>query len=225
MSQELKMTGMVLLAAPYGEYDRRVILLTKEAGKITAFARGARRPTSSLLAATGAFNFGTFSLFEGRTAYTLAGAEIRNYFTELKSDLDGSCYGSYFMELAGYYGRENLDASEMINLLYASLRALENPMIPDILVRYIFEIRLMVINGEFPQDIARDPSLLESTRYTMQFIISTPIRSLYSFRVTDEVLSEIIRVQDRIRQRLVDTKMKSLEILEMMTGGALQKNG
>ncbi len=218
MSQELKMTGMVLLAAPYGEYDRRVILLTKESGKITAFARGARRPTSTLLAATGAFNFGTFSLFEGRTAYTLAGADIRNYFTDLKSDLDGSCYGSYFMEFAGYYGRENLDASMMINLLYASLRALENPLIPDVLVRYIFEIRMMVINGEFPQDVAWDASLLESTRYTMQFILSAPLKNLYSFTVSEEVLREIIQVQDRIRSRLIDTKMKSLEILEMMTG-------
>ena len=217
MSQELKMTGMVLLAAPYGEYDRRVILLTKECGKITAFARGARRPTSSLLAATGAFNFGTFTLFEGRTAYTLASADIRNYFTQLKSDLDGSCYGSYFMEFAGYYGRENLDASVMINLLYASLRALENPLIPDVLVRYIFEIRMMVITGEFPQDAARDPDLLESTRYTLQFIISAPLKNLYSFTVKEEVLAQIIRIQDRIRERSIDAKMKSLEILKAMT--------
>ena len=218
MSQELKMTGMVLLAVPYGEYDRRVVLLTKESGKITAFARGARRPTSSLLAATGAFNFGTFTLFEGRTAYTLASADIRNYFSGLKADLDGSCYGSYFMEFASYYGRENLDASEMINLLYASLRALENPLIPDVLVRYIYEIRMMVINGEFPQDAAWDPSLLESARYALQFIISAPLKNLYSFTVTDQVLDQIIRVQDKIRERLIDTRMKSLEILEMMTG-------
>ena len=216
MSQELKMTGMVLLAAPSGEYDRRVILLTKECGKITAFARGARKPTSTLLAATGAFNFGVFSLFPGRTAYTLASADIRNYFTALKGDLDGSFYGSYFMEFAGYYGRENLDASAMINLLYVSLKALENPLIPDLLVRYIFEIRLMMINGEFPQDVAQDASLLESTRYTLQFILSSPIRSLYSFNVTEPVLKEIIRVQDPIRSRLIDTRMKSLDILESM---------
>lgn len=216
MSQGIRLTGMVLSAAPSGEYDKRVVLLTKERGKITAFARGARKPNSVLLAAASPFSFGIFTLYEGRSAYTLVQADISNYFSALKSDFAGVYYGFYFMEFADYYGRENLDASMMLNLLYASLRALENPNLPNELVRCVFEVKLMVINGEFPQDVIYDPSLQETTRFAFQYVIQAPIRKLYTFVVKSEVLREMKQRQKQIREKLIDRRMKSLEILEDM---------
>ena len=48
MQESLYVTGIVLKQTPFGEYDRRVCLLTREKGKITAFARGARKPGNRL---------------------------------------------------------------------------------------------------------------------------------------------------------------------------------
>lgn len=216
MSEPLKVTGMVLSALPAGEYDKRTVLLTRERGKITAFARGARRQNSSLLAAATPFSFGVFTVYEGRSAYTLGKADISNYFMEVKEDYAAACYGCYFMELASYYTRENLDGSQMLNLLYVTLRALTNPRLDNELVRFVFEMKAMVLNGEYPWDAAEDPSLSESARYALSFVLRAPIQKLYTFTVTPEVLGELRRVQDHQNRLRIDVRLKSLDILRDM---------
>ena len=150
MGQNLVVTGMVLNAMPIGDYDKRITLLTKERGKITAFARGARKPNSQFLAATNPFSFGEFELFEGRSTYTVAKVSIQNYFRELAADFDAAYYGFYFLEFADYYCQENNDEKEMLKLLYQTLRALESPALSNRLVKCIYELRALTINGEAP---------------------------------------------------------------------------
>lgn len=148
MRDTVTVTGMILTASPVREYDKRIELLTKEYGRISAFAQGARKPNSVLSASTIPFTFGTFRLYPGRNAYQLKSAEIKNYFLEITEDFDVLCYASYFGELARYFTRENVEASQELTLLYISLRALTRGLVSRPLIRVIYEMRLMQIEGE-----------------------------------------------------------------------------
>lgn len=221
MPEEIKVTGMVLSAAPSMEYDRRIVLLSREKGKITAFAHGARKPTSRFLAATAPLSFGRFTLYAGRTAYTLRETEITNYFRELKKDFRGMCYGSYFLEAADYFSGENLDATDLLHLLYVSLLALSDPRLENELVRSIFEMKAMLIDGVYPYEAAEDPSLRESTRYALSYVMQAPIRRLYSFTLKPEILDEFRSVQERMMKEYVGHEFRSMGIIRSLLQGGL----
>ena len=240
----ITVTGMVLISAPIGEYDRRVVILTKERGKISAFARSARKPNSALLGVTSPFSFGEFTLYEGRTSYTLVSASISNYFSELRMDVEGAYYGFYFTDLANYYAREANDETELLKLIYQTLRALGNVHIPNPLIRRIYELKIITINGEGPQvfeciscgdrereklfsvrrgglvcrecagQISDGVKLLPSTLYTLRYIVSSPVEKLYTFVVKEEVMKELDILVESYMKEYLGKRFKSLEILE-----------
>ena len=237
-----RVTGIVLSSMAIGENDKRVVILTAELGRISAFARGARRQRSPLSAPTEPFTFGTFYIYRGRESYTLESAEAKKYFSELRRDYDNICMGMYFCEIADYFTREGNPAREEINLLYISLLALNKDQIPNALIRRIFEFRFMLVEGEYPRMfdcikcgkkenlssflfkeewmVCKDCQkkgegiILSSTAvYTLQRILSSPLENLYSFNVSPKVLEEIEEIVDKYFKSHTDRKFKSLTAL------------
>lgn len=207
--------GMIIETSPVNDYDRRLVILSKERGKITAFAKGVRRVNSKMMAATNPFCFGTFKMYEGKNAYTVIDVEVENYFEPLRTDFEGAFLGMYFLEFASYYTRENNDESEMLKLLYQSIRAITKENINNRLVRSVFEIKVIAINGEFP-GLPKDSKLLDTTVYTINYILESSIGKLYSFSVPDTVLDELAKMSDMYRRRCVDHHFKSLETLDFL---------
>ncbi|MEG1901157.1 MAG: DNA repair protein RecO [Clostridium sp.] len=214
MRELIKTTGIVLSASSVSDYDKRLVILTRERGKITAFAKGAKRPGSLLLAPCRPFAFGVFSLSEGRDAYSLYGAEIENYFADLGKNMESACYASYFNEFSDYYEREGIDGSEMIKLLYQSYRVLIKSIIPKKLVRRIFELKAMTINGEYSETPRR--TISDSARYAWEYVVFSSMEKLYTFTLTEEVLEEFAQCVEDNKRHYIDKNFHSLEILETL---------
>lgn len=272
MTESITVTGMILSAQPMGEYDRRIVLLTKEKGKISAFAKGVRRPTAMLAGCSQPFVFGKFTLYEGRSSYTLQAVEAENFFAELRNDLEAVYYGVYFCEFAEAVTREGLPAKEELKVLYRSLGALLKKSIGSELVRAIFELKMLSVGGISPQvyecvkcrkkedlvwfsaksggcickacaDKLWENELCQpeqtgmtsggdtgaglavgehylpmegSTLYTMQYILATPIESLYTFTVSEDVLRQLKKILKEFLDLHIGRKFKSLEMLELL---------
>ncbi len=213
MSDLLEVSGIVLSAFPSSDNDKRVIILTAERGKITAFARGAKRVNSRLMAATNCLCMGEFKVYEGRSAYTLDEAHITRYFDELRSDFEGAMYGMYFADVADYYCQENNDERDMLNLLYVALCALLKPQIPNRLVQDLFEMKTLVIQGEFP-GVTMERELLPATEKAIRYCMEAPLERLFTFSLPEEVIDQLDRECGIYRRDFIGHHFKSLDILQ-----------
>lgn len=218
----ISVSGIVLSSMPLSEYDRRLEILTGEFGRISVFARGARKPSSDLVACSRVFACGRFELFQGKTSYTLKSAKISNYYTGLSKDLDLTYYGFYFLEVCRYFSRENVEAFDMLRLLTLSLKALESESFNNRLVRSVFELKMLDLNGICPaadriidQDsrYSTGKVLSQSAAYTVRYVLGSPIDKLFTFKLSDEVLNEFAEVTDHLMSVSVDRKFRSLENL------------
>ena len=242
MGQTCILTGMILKAAPAGEYDKRITLLTREHGKVTVFARGARRPKSSMQAATNLFCFGKFEAYEGRDAFTVVRADIQEYFRDLYTDPDRMYYGCYFLELADYFTQPYSDGTQQLKLLYQTVRALGVRSLEPRLVRRIYELKTLVFYGVSPQVFScvkcgkkealtwfyienrgtlcsacagrpGEIALDDASLYTLQYIISSSFAKLYTFRVTEPVYRTVSEVIGRYLKLYVDRELKTISFL------------
>ena len=213
MRETVELSGVILYAQNIGEYDKRLVILTRERGKITVFAHGVRRPKSRLMAAANPFVFAVFTLYEGRDAYSLQGAEVAEYFTELASKMPGVFYGYYFLELADYYGREGLEASAEVNLLFVTLRAILKEQMPMPLVRAVYELRMLSESGEYaPPESKGNRS--ETVYYAMHFVTSRSLKELYAFSLAPGAEEEFVSEVSKEMRKAVDKRFKSLAVIE-----------
>ena len=101
----------------------------------------------------------------------------------------------------------------MLKLVYQSLRAVLHKGISNRLIRCIFEMKAMVVNGEFP-GMPVEGVWDESTAYTVSYIMNSSIEKLYTFTVKENVLAELRVIADDYRRRYLDRTFKSLEIVD-----------
>lgn len=146
----LKIKGIVIKEVNVGEADKIVTLLTKPKGKITAIAKGARRPRSGFVAGTQFLSYSDLMLFGGKDMFSLNSCEVIEPFYEIRNDIEKLTYAAHFAELTSDTIQENQPAGKVLQLFLNTLHMLSKTQKQPELLARIFELRLLSITGYAP---------------------------------------------------------------------------
>lgn len=91
--------GIVLKTQDYGETNKIVTIFSKQIGKISAIARGAKKAKSRMAAVSQVFIHGEFQLFIGKGLGTMQQGQINQSFRHIGADIEKTAYAAYITEL------------------------------------------------------------------------------------------------------------------------------
>lgn len=119
--KESKVRGLIIREAPMGDKDKRLVMLTREMGKISLIAKGALSPKSKWGAATQLFCYGDYILSKGQTFYYIKEVQLIESFFPIRQSLERLAYSTLMVEVAETL---ILDGQENQNLMRLLLRGL-----------------------------------------------------------------------------------------------------
>lgn len=148
--------GLILTEQTIGENDKLVTVLTRSNGIIRCFVKGAKLLKGRRCTATQSLSYSRLSIFSGRDKYIIDEAEPIELFFNLRTDIEKLALGQYFCEIAMYVVPENSPADEYLSLILNSLFVLSNNKYPDLMIKAVYEMRLLAIAGYMPDLVCCD---------------------------------------------------------------------
>ena len=142
--------ALVLKSVPLGEADLLVTLFSREAGKVRAVAKGARRSTAKLVGHLEPLTVTRLALSRGRSLDVVSQAETLENFTSLKTDLAAVSRGLQVAELVDGFGSESSPNEPLYQLALSTLSAIGQAPGDDLPLLH-FQLHLLAVSGLLPE--------------------------------------------------------------------------
>ncbi len=150
VERTLRVEAVVLRHSDWGEADRLLSLYTREAGKLRAIAKGARRLRSRKAGHLQPFTQVKLLLARGRDLWIVTQAETVSAYLNLREDLERIGQSSYVIELLDRFTYEEGANRLLYSLLCDTLQRLDEGQPPFSVLRY-YEMRLLDLLGFRPE--------------------------------------------------------------------------
>lgn len=144
----LRTYGIVLSRKNYGEADRILRIYTKDLGKVSALAKGVRRPRSRKGGHVEIGNLCKFFIAKGRNLDLVTEVELKKAFGIDKFTEDKANKIYHLLELVDLLTEEKQKNPEVFNLLFSFLKKIEKKDNFS-LISSVFKVRLLKNLGFF----------------------------------------------------------------------------
>lgn len=220
MSKKIKIRGIIIKESPVGESDKYLTIFTKDRGKITIRARGAKNAKSKFLTAQ-MFSYCDFVCFHGGTGtgfLSLTQVELIESFYNLRIDYDRLMIAYDIAKIIDKYMAGSLDdvtdpidSSFILLLLIKSFLVLSKNKIDKELIYNIFRIKFLQILGLAPHadnglvHTEYDNIKINNTlQYAINYILTQSIDTVFNFNIDESALTHL--------SKICDVLVKSLDI-------------
>ncbi len=146
--------GIVLRETPIGDYDKIMTVLTREHGKISVYATGAKRLKSPLFAAAQLFSYAEYTISKGKSSYYMRAGDLIESFYRVREDLVGIALATYIADIAADVAIEDEPEEALMRLVLNSFHAIAMRQKPYEQIKGVFELRAASIAGFLPDLVA-----------------------------------------------------------------------
>lgn len=243
MTKETVTSGMIIKETKVGEGNKIFTILTSDCGKIQASGAGVRSFKSKISSGCSLFCYSDFKLRQGksRDILNIVSAEKKMDFFGLRYDIEKLALANYIADLSNRITVSNGDCGEILRLLLNTVYYIQKNDF-DKRVKPVFELRLMAEAG-FAPDVSAcskcgstdnltyfsvDGSCVEcsccqhmsniskGTLETMIHTIGAPLKNLFGFIISDEVLQQFTNIAEQYVIHQIGSVPKSLIYLKSL---------
>jgi DNA repair protein RecO (recombination protein O) len=143
--------GLVIRETPVGDFDKMLTVLTAEHGKISVFARGAKKIKSPYFVCTHMFCYSEFVLRKTTDIFYINDCSLIEGFFDIRSTLEGSALAGYIADVARDISTEHTDETKLLRLTLNCLFAIAKGKKPLPLIKAVFELRAVCYAGFLPR--------------------------------------------------------------------------
>ena len=142
--------GLVLRERSVGENDKYLDILTDSSGLIEVSAKGVKKQNSKNLSVSQSFCYATYCLSESKGRYILNSAEPIRTFFDISLDIEKFALANYFADVMLYVATQERSNTEVLRLILNSLHFLSLGNRDNLLLKAVFELRLLSEIGLIP---------------------------------------------------------------------------